>query len=165
MNYHNITTADMRNGDGLRTVLWVAGCEHHCDGCHNPITWDVNGGEEFTVSVLAELLYSLEPSWCSGLTLSGGDPLHPANRDAVCAICNIVKTLYPNKTIWCYTGYNWDEIKDLPVIQVIDVLVDNKFDKTLADVSYCWAGSTNQRVIDVKATLHAGELILHGRRA
>lgn len=146
MKYHNITKDDMLNGDGLRVVLWVAGCEHHCKGCQNPVTWDPDGGVEMTAGELAEIHEQLSKDYISGITFSGGDPLHPANRECIYRIAQWVKYLFPAKTIWCYTGYLLKEVKDLPVMQYIDVLVDGKFVQELADVKYKWAGSVNQRV-------------------
>lgn len=146
MRYHNITKDDMLNGDGLRVVLWVAGCEHHCKGCQNPVTWNPEDGLDMTVKELMEIHEQLKKDYISGITFSGGDPLHPENRDCIYRIAKWVKRVFPQKTIWCYTGYLFEEIKDLPAMQYIDVLVDGKFVQELADVNYKWAGSTNQRV-------------------
>ena len=146
MRYHNILKDDMRNGDGLRVVLFVSGCNHHCPECQNPITHDPAGGLEFTTAELYEIHEQLSKPYISGLTLSGGDPLYPGNRDEIYALCKWVKSHFPDKTIWCYTGYLMEKVKDLPVMQYIDVLVDGPFIKKLADVKYKWAGSTNQRV-------------------
>ena len=107
MRYHNITKDDMLNGDGLRVVLWVAGCNHHCKECQNPITWDVNGGLEFTDAEKKEIFDELDKSYISGITFSGGDPLHPANIDAVTALAKEIRKKYPKKTIWLYSGYEW----------------------------------------------------------
>lgn len=159
MNYHNITKDDLRNGDGLRVVLWLAGCEHHCPGCQNPITWDPDGGLKFDSDALQELLDDLDHDYISGITFSGGDPLHPNNREGVTMIASFVKELF-GKTVWIYTGYLWEKVKDLPVMQYVDVLVDGPFIQELADVKYPWAGSTNQRVIDVQKSLKTGEVIL-----
>lgn len=161
MRYHNITTADMLNGDGLRTVLWVSGCNHHCPQCQNPQTWDASCGLVFEQSALKELMASLSQDWCDGLTLSGGDPLYPDNRASINEICKCVKDKFPKKTIWCYTGYLWEEIKDLRLLRYIDVLVDGEFDVSKADVNYNWAGSTNQRVIDVQKSLMYDEVVLY----
>lgn len=161
MNYHNITKADMLNGEGVRVVLWVAGCNHHCHKCQNPETWDVNGGIPFDSDAINEILTELQKPWCDGLTLSGGDPLHPNNRQTVKELCSIVKANFPNKTIWCYTGYEWDEIKNLSILRKIDVLIDGKFDIMKADINYPWAGSTNQRVIDVPKSLAERSVILY----
>lgn len=161
MRYHNITKDDMLNGDGLRVVLWVAGCEHHCKDCQNPVTWNPDGGIEMTTSEMQEIHEQLSKDYISGITFSGGDPLHPANWECICKIAEWVKHLFPTKTIWCYTGYLFEQVKDLPVMKYIDVLVDGEFVQELADVTYRWAGSTNQRVIDVQKTLKSGKIVLH----
>lgn len=163
MNYHNITKDDMLNGDGLRVVLWVAGCNHGCPGCQNPITWDVNGGLPFTQAEKEEIFEELDKDYISGITFSGGDPLHPANRDTVGAFIEEIKELYPNKTVWLYTGYLWEEIRDFPFISFIDVIVDGKFVQKQKENTLKWKGSRNQRVINVKETLKNGEVVLHAR--
>ena len=161
MNYHNITHDDMLNGDGLRVVLWVSGCEHHCKNCQNPETHDPNGGIPFDVEAAEELVDSLEQPYCAGLTISGGDPLYLGNIETVKNLCKEVKFFYPEKTIWLYTGYTWEQIKDLEVIKYVDVLVDGRYIEELADVDYKWAGSTNQRVIDVQKSLELNKIVLH----
>lgn len=160
MRYHNITKDDMLNGDGLRVVLWVAGCCHGCKGCHNPVTWDIEGGLPFDGEAKAELFAELEKPYISGVTLSGGDPLHPANRGEIGALMEEIKEKFPDKTIWLYTGYEWDEIKGLPYVGLADVLVDGRFVEALKDEKIFWRGSSNQRVIDVKRTLETGEVAL-----
>lgn len=161
MRYHNITKDDMLNGDGLRTVLWVAGCSHGCKGCHNPVTWDICGGLEFDEDAKKELFDELEKPYISGVTFSGGDPLHLENREETGALIREIREKYPNKSIWVYTGFDWDEIKDLPYIADADVVVDGKFIEELKDSALHWKGSSNQRVIDVKLTLKKGEFVLH----
>lgn len=161
MRYHNITKDDMLNGDGLRTVLWVAGCSHGCKGCHNPVTWDICGGLEFDEDAKKELFDELEKPYISGVTFSGGDPLHLENREETGALIREIREKYPNKSIWVYTGFDWDEIKDLPYIADADVVVDGKFIEELKDSTLHWKGSSNQRVIDVKPTLKKGEIVLH----
>ena len=111
MKYHNITKADMLNGEGLRVVLWTSGCSHKCPGCHNAITWDKDGGLLFDEAAKKEIFDELEKDWCDGLTLSGGDPLFPESREAIAGLVKEVKERYPNKTIWCYTGFIWEELK------------------------------------------------------
>lgn len=160
MRYHNITTDDMLNGDGLRTVLWVSGCPHRCQGCHNPITWDIDGGIPFDKAAEKELFEKLSADYISGITFSGGDPLHPQNRDEVARIAKRVRAEFPEKTIWLYTGYNWEEISDLEAVTLSDVLVDGRFEKNLFDAKLHWKGSSNQRVIDVKETLEHGKIVL-----
>lgn len=150
MNYVAITKDDMNNGEGLRVVLWVAGCNHNCKGCHNPSTHDVNAGFKFTKGTLEEIIEYLKQEYIQGLTLSGGDPLHPNNRNEVTRICKIIKKELPKKDIWLYTGYKYEEIKHLEVMQYIDVLIDGRYVKELADINYEWAGSTNQKVIRLK---------------
>lgn len=165
MNYHNITHDDMNNGDGLRVVLWVAGCDHYCKDCQNPSTWNPENGLEFGVSARMELLQELEHDYVSGLTLSGGDPLYPTNRTDVAYLLKEVKAKFPGKTIWLYTGYLYEQIMGddqlADMMNYVDVLVDGEFKTDLLDVNYPWAGSTNQRVIDVKATLKEGRIVLH----
>lgn len=159
MRYHNITTDDMLNGDGLRVVLWTAGCSHACKGCHNPVTWDVNGGLEFDKQAEEELFQKLEKNYIAGITFSGGDPLHPENREEVGRLIEKVHDLFPMKTIWLYTGYMWEEIQALPYIGKVDVLVDGKFIEEQKDAKLQWRGSANQRVIEVKESLLQGEVV------
>lgn len=145
MNYHNITKDDMKNGDGIRVVLWVAGCNHHCKGCQNPLTWNPKQGLPFDHCALSEIYGELEKDYVSGITFSGGDPLHPDNRKGITELAKKLKFVFPDKTIWCYTGYIYDEVKDLEVMKYIDVLVDGKYEKDLPPAE--WVGSNNQKVI------------------
>lgn len=154
MNYHNITKEDMLNGDGLRVVLWVAGCNHQCKGCHNPITWDENGGLPFDKEAEDELFEALDKPHIDGITFSGGDPLFPANRSEVLRLVKKTREKFPQKTIWLYTGYKWDDVKDLDGIELVDVLVDGEFVEELKDNNLHWVGSANQRVLNVKALLN-----------
>lgn len=153
MRYHNITKDDMRNGDGLRVVLWVAGCNHCCKQCQNPITWDPDGGLLFDDAAKAEIFEQLDKAYISGITFSGGDPLHPVNRLDVRNLMAEIKEKYPDKTIWLYTGDVWEEIMEYPLMQYVDVVVDGEFQIENRDVTLMWKGSSNQRVIDVKKTL------------
>jgi anaerobic ribonucleoside-triphosphate reductase activating protein len=159
MRYHNITKDDMLNGEGLRVVLWLAGCTHRCPGCHNPITWDINGGLIFDDKAKQEIFTELEKDYISGITLSGGDPLHPSLINEVAQLIKEIKVLFPNKTIWLYTGYDFEDIKGLSFIKDIDVIVDGKFIISLLDKQLHWRGSSNQRVIDVNKTLKSKTLI------
>lgn len=160
MRYHNITTDDMLNGDGLRTVLWVAGCTHRCRGCHNPVTWDIDGGLPFDEAAQRELFEKLAPEHISGVTFSGGDPLHPNNRAEITALAKKVRERFPDKTVWLYTGYSFDEIKDLEVVQYCDVIVDGEFISEQRDPKLHWKGSANQRVIDVLETMRLKKIVL-----
>ena len=160
MRYHNITHDDMLNGDGLRVVLWVAGCNHRCRECHNPITWDINGGIPFDDAAKAEIFAELDKDYISGITFSGGDPLHPENRSEVATLMKEIRQKYPNKTIWMYTGYEWEAIASFPYIAYVDVLVDGPFILEQKDIKLHWRGSTNQRVINVKETLSQNQIVL-----
>lgn len=153
MRYHNITKDDMLNGDGLRVVLWVAGCSHCCKECQNPLTWDPDGGLPFDEAAKAELFEQLEKPYISGITFSGGDPLHSANRLDVRGLMEEIKRKYPDKTIWLYTGDSWEDILHYPMMQYVDVLVDGEFQNDLKDNKLLWKGSRNQRVIDVQKSL------------
>lgn len=161
MRYHNITTDDMLNGDGLRTVLWVAGCTHCCKECQNPITWDVNGGVPFDEAAKQELFEKLNHDYISGITFSGGDPLHPLNREPITALAKEIKETFPDKTIWLYTGFLWEDLQKEEILKYIDVLVDGEFMVDLLDTKLKWCGSSNQRIIDVPASLAFDKVILY----
>lgn len=161
MRYHNITKDDMLNGDGLRVVLWTAGCSHRCKGCHNPVTWDVEGGLAFDEEAKAELFEELHKPYISGITLSGGDPLHHQNEEDTGKLIKEIREKYPDKTIWLYTGALWEEIREKAFIRDVDVIVDGEFVEELKDAKLHWKGSANQRVIDVKASLCSGDVVLH----
>lgn len=158
MNFHKITRNDVANGIGIRTVLWVSGCSHHCKGCHNPETWDINSGKLFTEDDYNTLIEYTKPDYVNGLTLSGGDPFHILNRDYLVELLVRFKEQLPNKSIWSYTGYSWDDIKNTALIKNLDVLVDGKFIESKKDVSLDYCGSYNQRVIDVQKSLKSGEI-------
>ncbi len=161
MQYHNITKDDMLNGEGLRVVLWVSGCGHHCPGCHNPETWDPAGGIPFDAAAEAELLELLGRDYISGVTFSGGDPLYPANRAEIARLAKKIRALFPQKNIWLYTGYRWEEVSALPLMQDIDVLVDGRFIKELREPTLHWKGSFNQRIVDVQKSLQNSSLYLY----
>lgn len=166
MRYHNITKADMLNGPGIRVVLWVAGCEHYCKDCQNPITWDPKGGLEFDEAAKKELFGELSKDYVSGITLSGGDPMHTNNVVTLITLCKEIRKEFPDKTIWLYTGYKWEDlIRVIGVrfilLKLVDVIVDGEFIPELADIQYHWAGSTNQRVIDVQKSRQKGEIVLY----
>ena len=161
MNYHNILHDNMLNGEGLRVVLFVSGCERHCKGCQNPETWDKNSGIPFGAEEVAEIFMELSESYISGLTLVGGEPLLPCNVELLTELCKEVKETFPDKTIWCYTGFKYEEVKELDIMNYIDVLLDGEFIQELADEKIKWVGSSNQRVIDVKKTKEKGEIVLH----
>lgn len=170
MKYHDITKVDMKNGDGLRVVLWLSGCDHHCEGCQNPVTWNPDDGLIFDDAAKQEIFEQLEKPYISGITFSGGDPLHSANISEVHELTQEIREKYPDKTIWVYTGDVWEHIiHHMPVaagtlLFNIDVLVDGEFQIDKKDNSLMWKGSSNQRVIDVQATLKQEDLsapVLH----
>ena len=161
MNYHNITKDDMRNGEGLRVVLWVAGCSHGCPQCQNPVTWDPEGGLPFTEKEKEEIFTELRKDYVSGITFSGGDPLHPANITAVTDLSAEIREEFPEKTIWLYTGYLWAEVRYLPIVRYLDVLIDGEFQIEKKDNLLHWKGSENQRVIDVRKSLQEKEPVLY----
>lgn len=161
MNYLSITKAEVANGNGVRVCLWVSGCPHHCDGCQNPESWNFDNGKPFTPYSLSCLISEINKDYCDGLTLTGGDPLAESNIIEVTDVAKTVKELFPDKTIWCYTGYDYDSVKEEEIMKYIDVLVDGNFIKPKRDISLKWRGSSNQRVIDVKKSLQAGKVVLY----
>lgn len=161
MNYLSITKAEVANGNGVRVCLWVSGCPHHCDGCQNPESWNFDNGKPFTPYSLSCLISEINKDYCDGLTLTGGDPLAESNIIEVTDVAKTVKELFPDKTIWCYTGYDYDSVKEEEIMKYIDVLVDGKFIKPERDISLKWRGSSNQRVIDVKKSLQSGKVVLY----
>ncbi|MBQ7920454.1 MAG: anaerobic ribonucleoside-triphosphate reductase activating protein [Lachnospiraceae bacterium] len=171
MNFGEIKKCDIANGEGVRVSLFVSGCTHHCKGCFNAQTWDFNFGEEFTKEVEDALLEDLAPSYIVGLTLLGGEPMEPENQRALVPFLRRVKERFPDKTIWCYTGYTYDEdlveggrawceVTD-EMLSMIDVLVDGEFVEALKDIRLVFKGSTNQRIINLKETLEKGEIVLY----
>lgn len=152
MNYQKITKYDTANGIGIRTTLWVSGCNHHCNGCHNSCTWSIYSGKQFDNDALFELVRSLNDSHITGLTLSGGDPLHPENRNYIAYLVPFIKYNFPKKDIWLYTGYTLEELLNSndyrvdKILSYIDILVDGEYKEELKDISYPWAGSSNQHI-------------------
>lgn len=164
MNYHNIKTDDMLNGDGLRVTCWVSGCDIKCPKCYNPQTWDFDSGIPFTEDTMQEILYELTKPYIKGLSLSGGHPLDPLNAAEVLKIVKRVKMVFPNKDIWIYSGYVWEDIiKDETLKEIMkhtDVLVDGPYIDELRDISLAFKGSSNQRIIRAKQSLEQNKLIL-----
>lgn len=158
MYVNAIDKCSICNGIGFRVVVWVSGCTHHCPKCHNPETWDFNKGKPFSEELRATLLEYLKQPYIKGITFSGGDPLSVQNRKDVLEFAKFVKEGFPNKDIWCYTGYTFEELpKNLLVY--FDVLVDGKFESDKRDVSLAFKGSSNQRIINIPKTLKDGEVV------
>ena len=162
MNYHKIDKCSISNGIGFRVVLWVSGCNHYCKGCHNPETWNQYSGILFDESAKEELFYELKREEISGITFSGGDPLFIDNRPEIEKLMQEIKTKFPKKTIWLYTGYKFENISNLELLKYVDVLVDGEFIQELNDNTLHWVGSPNQRVIDIKETRKQNSIILYG---
>lgn len=170
MNYATIKKHDIANGPGVRVSLFVSGCSHHCPGCFNPETWDFNYGQPFTSDVINEIIQAMEPSYIHGFTLLGGEPFEHKNQQGVLPLLKEIKTRFPNKDIWCYTGYDfqndilgkmaetWEETKEM--LSYLDILVDGEFVEAKKDLSLRFRGSSNQRIIDVQKSLKGNEIIL-----
>ena len=170
MNYAAIKDCDIANGPGVRVSLFVSGCTHHCKGCFNEEAWDFDYGKPFTQQTIDDILKMLEPGYVKGLTLLGGEPFEPENQFAVLDLLRQVKQKYPNKTIWAFTGYLFD--KDILAGKVgsweiteeyvgyLDVIVDGRFVQEKKDLSLRFRGSSNQRIINVPASLQSGQMVL-----
>lgn len=170
MNYATIKKYDIANGPGVRVSLFVSGCTHHCKGCFNPETWDFAYGNPFTKEVEDEIITALSKSYISGLSLLGGEPFEPENQKVLAPFLARIKSLYPQKDIWCYSGYNFEsdmltgKLGDISVteemLKNIDTLVDGEFVENLKDISLRFKGSSNQRIIDVQSSLASDTLVL-----
>lgn len=164
MNYIKITKNDIANGIGIGCVLWVSGCRCFCKNCHNQSTWDFNAGQPFKEDTMQEILLTLTKPYISRLTLSGGHPFDPHNAPEVLKIVKRVKMVFPNKDIWIYSGYEWENIiKDETLREILkytDVLVDGAYIDELRDISLAFRGSSNQRIIDVPKSLEQNKVIL-----
>lgn len=170
MNYAEIKYNDIANGPGVRTSLFVSGCTHHCEGCFNEVAWDFNYGRPFTEDTIDEIVQSLAPDYITGLTLLGGEPFEHSNQLGLLPLLRIVKEKYPQKDVWCFTGYlfdkqiledmcvKWQETREM--LSYIDVLVDGKFDKNLKNIMLQFKGSENQRTILVQESLKSGGIVL-----
>ena len=169
MNYCEIKNCDIADGPGVRVTLFVSGCTNHCEGCFQPETWDFGYGEPFTREVEDRLIGLLEPHYIAGLTLLGGDPFEPSNQAALLPFVKRVRETYPEKTIWAYTGFTFEELRrdgshprcqaTDELLALIDVLVDGRFVLKLKDLRLRFRGSSNQRLIDVKKTLESGKIV------
>lgn len=159
MNYGAIKYPDVANGPGVRVSLFVSGCRNHCKGCFQPETWSFDYGKEFTDKTIDYILNLLDNRYVRGLSILGGDPFEPENEASVYSICSIVNDRLPEKDIWIWTGYYWENLKDRIVMKYIDVLVDGPFVEAEKNLCLPYRGSGNQRVIDVKSSLRGSEVI------
>ena len=160
MRYSNIIEKDLANGPGWRTTLFVSGCRRKCPGCFNQEAQDFNYGQEFTWETLHEIERLVNDPNVAGLSILGGDPFEPENRQWVETLCAYIKHNTVGKSIWVWTGYSFEELQDLTMLEDIDVLVDGPFVEDLKDLRLKWRGSSNQRVINVAETLAAGAIML-----
>ena len=170
MNYADIKRIDVANGPGIRVSLFVSGCTHHCKGCFNKETWDFNYGKPFTQNEIDEIMEYVSPNHIKGLSLLGGEPFEFSNQQGLLPLLRTFKQSFPNKSIWCYPGYEFEkDIKEkmmvmwpetVEFISYIDILVDGKFIEEQKDLKLRFRGSANQRIIDIKKSLEAGETIL-----
>ncbi len=167
MKYAKIKKTDIANGPGVRVSIFVSGCHHHCKGCFNAEAWDFNYGNDFTDDTIQEIIDAMKYDYISGLTLLGGEPFEFVNQHGLLPLLKKVKEIYPNKTIWAYSGYLYEELKKMSysetkeILNLIDVLVDGKFDEDLKDPKLYFRGSSNQRVIDMNKTRKSKKIILH----
>ena len=169
MNYSAIKHTDIANGVGVRVSIFVSGCRHHCTGCFNSETWDFKSGQFFDDAALSSIIHLLEPDYIDGLSILGGEPLEPENQSGVWRVTTAVKSMYPDKTIWMWTGFTWDELTALDsrartnilhhVLDNVDVLVDGRFVLEDRDITLRFRGSPNQRIIDVQQSLEAGHVV------
>ncbi len=169
MNYAEIKYCDIANGPGVRTTLFVSGCRHRCPGCFNEVTWDFAAGRVFSPEAADEVVASLEPTYVTGLSVLGGEPLEPESQPAVLALLGRVRAERSSKTVWMYTGFTWEELHSagcrahteiLPrILGLVDVLVDGPFVAAQKDITLRFRGSSNQRIIDVAASLEAGHVV------
>ncbi len=170
MYYGEIKDCDIANGEGVRVSLFVSGCTNHCEHCFQPQTWAFDYGQPFTEETEDRLLSLLSPSYVNGLTLLGGEPFEPENQRALLPFLRRARTAYPEKTIWAYSGFTYEELLtegSSPrceatdgMLSLLDVLVDGRFVEARKDISLRFRGSSNQRLIDLNATRQAGEIVL-----
>lgn len=150
MNYCGIKKTDIANGPGVRVSLFVSGCRNHCPGCFQPETWDFVYGEPFTKKTEKELIRALRPSWIQGLSILGGDPMEPENQKALLPFLKRLRLMCPDKDVWLYTGYLYEDVKDAEILKWVDVIVDGPFVEAKKDISLAFRGSNNQRIIRLR---------------
>ena len=161
MRYNKIRKMDISNGPGVRVSVFMQGCSFHCKNCFNAETWDFRGGEEFNDEVIGKVLELAKDDYIKGLSILGGEPLHPNNLKGTTKLAKAFREKYPNKTIWVWSGFLFDrDLKDKPILKYIDVLVDGRYEDEKHDFRLKWCGSSNQRVIDVQKSLKEDKIVL-----
>ena len=161
MKYNKIRKMDISNGPGVRVSIFVQGCMFHCKNCFNPETWDFKGGKEYTDETIDRVIELCGKDHIVGLSILGGEPLHPNNIEGVTKLAKKFKETYPNKTLWIWSGFTFDLKKDEEIMNYVDVMVDGQFVNDLFNPTLSWRGSSNQRVIDVKKSLKNNDVILY----
>lgn len=162
MRYNKIRKMDISNGPGVRVSIFMQGCEFHCKNCFNPETHDFNGGKELTDEVISKVIKLCELDYIVGLSILGGEPLHPRNIDGTTKLAKEFKKQFPNKSLWIWTGFLYDkDLKGKEIFDYVDVLVDGQFVESLHSPLLHWKGSSNQRVIDIQKSLKSGEIVLY----
>lgn len=162
MRYNQIRKMDIANGPGVRVSIFMQGCAFHCKNCFNKETWDFDGGKEFTDDVIEEIIKLCKPSHIKGLSILGGEPWHPLNVDGTYKLVKRFKEVYPDKTIWSWSGYNFEDyLCKQDAINYVDVIVDGRFVEELKNPNLKYKGSSNQRVIDVRKSLENGGVVLY----
>lgn len=174
MNWAEIKTNDIANGEGVRTSLFVSGCRHHCKNCFNSITWDFGYGNLFTEETMEKIFDSVDHDWINGITLLGGEPFEPENQKVLVPFLVMFREKFPNKNVWCYTGFTFEEILETTepksraatdiskeMLSLIDVLVDGPFIEDLHSITLKFRGSSNQRIIDIKKTAEQKKIVLY----
>ena len=160
MRYNLIRKMDISNGPGVRVSIFMQGCAFHCKNCFNPNTWDFNAGQEFNQKTIDEVLDLCKEGHIKGLSILGGEPMHPNNIEGTTKLAKAFKEKYPDKSIWAWSGFKFDEgLKDKEVMNYIDVLVDGQYKDELHDFTLKWRGSSNQRVIDVQESLKENKVV------
>lgn len=161
MRYNKIRKMDISNGPGVRVSVFMQGCAFHCKNCFNPETWDFKQGKEFTDEIIDKVLELASKDFIVGLSILGGEPMHPKNIEGTTKLAKAFKERYPHKTIWCWSGFLFDrDLKEKEVMEYIDVLVDGQYQDELHDFRLKWCGSSNQRVIDVQKSLKKNKIVL-----
>ena len=163
MRYNKIRKMDISNGPGIRVSIFMQGCSFHCKDCFNSETWDFKAGKEFNDDVINKVLDLASLPHIVGLSILGGEPMHPNNREGTIKLAKAFKKRYPDKDIWVWSGYLFDELKDIEGLSYIDTLVDGRFVIEQANPTLKFRGSSNQRVIDVKKSLKAGNVVLRSK--
>ena len=160
MRYNLIRKMDISNGPGVRVSIFMQGCPFHCKNCFNPETWDFEGGKEFTQETIDKVLELSNKNEVKGLTILGGETMAPTNVEGTAKLAKAFKEKYPEKNVWAWSGYKYEQIKDIAALKYIDVLVDGNYEDELHDPTLKWKGSSNQRVIDVQKSLKNGGITL-----